>query len=143
MKRLLLAGAAALAMSCTCNAAMADTVSIAFDGLCDGMDISVNKENRTGMEVGNGCDVGAHFGAGTMSRMKDRGRAITFGVNLSGKGGTAYQYIYVVDYPFVTGGHWSNFFTQDGHTLSRITTGTYTLGSPPARNGQPSSTDRH
>jgi hypothetical protein len=143
MKRLLLPAAAALAMLCAGGAAIAQTVSISFDGLCDGMDITVNKANRTALETGNGCDEGANFGAGTIGKIKDRGRAITFGVNLSGKGGSAYQYIYVIDYPFTTGGNWSNFYTTDGLTMSRISTGTYTVGDGTEHktNGLKSSTD--
>ena len=145
MKRLLLPAAAALAMLCAGNAAMAKTVSISFDGLCDGMDITVNKANRTALETGNGCDEGANFGAGTIGKIKGRGNAITFGVNLSPKGGAAYQYIYVIDYPFVTGGSWSNFFTTDGKTMSKLSTGTYTVGAAARHDahGLESSTDLH
>ena len=126
MKRILLAGAAALATFAG-SAATAKTVSISFDGLCDGLDIIVNKDTRTALETGNGCDEGAHFGAGTIGKIKNRGNAITFGVNLYGKGGGAYQYIYVISYPLVSGSTWSNFYTQDGKTLSKQFTGTYTV----------------
>ncbi len=145
MKRTLLPAAAALAMLCAGNAAMAQTVSISFDKLCDGMDITVNKTNRTALSLGNGCDEGANFGIGTMGKIKDRGRTITLAVNLSGKGGGAYQYVYVVDYPFVTGGSWSNFYTTDGVTMSRISTGTYTVNDGTRRktDGLKSSTDLH
>jgi hypothetical protein len=143
MKRILFVGAVALSM-CAGTAATAKTVSISFDGLCDGLDMIVNKDTRTAVEVGNGCDEGAHFGAGTIGKIKDRGNAITFGVNLHGKGVDTYQYIYVISYPFVTGGAWSNFFTQDGKTISRISTGTYTVSGAAARrtSGLKSSTDR-
>ena len=126
MKIALLMGAAALAM-CAGSGALAKTVSISFDGLCDGMDIIVNKTDRTALETGNGCDEGAHFGAGTIGTIKGVGKAITFGVNLSAKGGGAYQYIYVISYPLVTGATWSNFYTTDGKTLSQEFTGTYTV----------------
>lgn len=132
MNRVLLPCVAALTIALS-GAASAKTASISFDGLCDGMDIIVNKASNTALETGNGCDEGAHFGAGTIGKIKDRGKTVTFGVNLSGKGGGAYQYIYVVDYPFVTGGSWSNFYTTDGKTLSRISTGTYTVGGTPHR----------
>ena len=68
-----------------------------------------------------------------------------FGVNLTAKGGGAYQYIYVIAYPFVTGGTWSNFYTTDGKTLSKQFTGTYTVNGAAARHetkGLRSSTDR-
>lgn len=126
MKTALLMSAVALAM-CVGNMAAAKTVSISFDGLCDGMDIIVNRTDRTALETGNGCDQGAHFGAGTIGKVKLRGNVITFGVNLSAKGGDAYQYIYVISYPLVTGASWSNFYTMDGKTLSRQFTGTYTV----------------
>ena len=143
MKIALLMSAAALAMFAG-SAAVAKTVSISFDGLCDGMDIIVNTTDRTALETGNGCDQGAHFGAGTIGKIKGRGNAITFGVNLSAKGGDAYQYIYVISYPLVTGATWSNFYTTDGKTLSREFTGTYTVSGPAAREtrGLRSSTDR-
>ena len=143
MKTHLLIGAAALAM-CVGNAAVAKTVSISFDGLCDGMDIIVNTTNRTALETGNGCDLGANFGAGTIGKIKNLGNAITFGVNLSAKGGSAYQYIYVISYPFVTGASWSNFYTTDGKTMSRDFTGTYTVSGAAAHEtrGLRSSTDR-
>src|SRR3569832_2472494 len=101
MKRLLLPAAAALAMMCAGGAAMADTVSITFDKLSEGMNIIVNSATRTALVSGIGCDEGAHFGAGTIGRIKVRGFTLTFGVNLFVKGGGAYQYIYVLDYPLV------------------------------------------
>jgi hypothetical protein len=144
MKIALLLGAAALAMCCAGSAAMAKTVSISFDGLCDGMDIIVNKTDRTALETGNGCDEGAHFGAGTIGTIKLRGNAITLGVNLTAKGGGAYQYIFVISYPLVTGATWSNFYTTDGKTLSRQFTGTYTVNGAARHEsrGLRSSTDR-
>jgi hypothetical protein len=143
MRRVLLVSAVALAM-CAGNAATAKTVSISFDGLCDGLDIIVNKDTRTALETGNGCDEGAHFGAGTIGRIKNTGNAITFGVNLYAKGGGAYQYIYVISYPLVTGATWSNFYTTDGKTLSKQFTGTYTVngGARHRTKGLRSSTDR-
>ncbi|HVU21805.1 MAG TPA: hypothetical protein VHE09_13820 [Rhizomicrobium sp.] len=143
MKKVLLSCAVALSTWCASGLANAATVSISFDGLCDGMDISVNKENRTALETGNGCDLGANFGAGTIGKIKNRGKTITFAVNLSPKGGGAYQYVYVIDYPFVTGGSWSNFYTTDGKTTGRGGGGTYTVGDGANRNtkGLKSSTD--
>ncbi|HEX4160311.1 MAG TPA: hypothetical protein VHY79_17735 [Rhizomicrobium sp.] len=143
MKTAFLVSVAALAI-CAASAAPAKTVSISFDNLCDGMDIIVNKTDRTALETGNGCDLGANFGAGTIGKIKRRGNAITFGVNLSAKGGEAYQYIYVISYPLVTGATWSNFYTTDGKTLSRDFTGTYTVNgaAPHETRGLRSSTDR-
>jgi len=142
MRKALLICAVPLAL-CMHGPATAKTVSISFDGLCDGMDIIVDKSGHTALETGNGCDEGAHFGAGTVGSIKDRGKAITFGVNLYGKGGGAYQYIYVISYPLVSGSTWSNFYTQDGKTLSKQFTGTYTVtgGAPHAAKGARSSTD--
>jgi hypothetical protein len=143
MKIALLIGAAALTL-CAGNAALAKTVSISFDNLCDGMDITVDKAGRTALEMGNGCDQGANFGAGTIGKIKHLGNAITFGVNLSGKGGEAYQYIYVISYPLVTGSTWSNFYTTDGKSMSRDFVGTYTVndGAPHKTMGLRSSTNR-
>jgi hypothetical protein len=144
MKKVLLLSVAALVIGA--GSAVAQKVSISFDGLCDGMDIIVDKTGRTALETGNGCDQGAHFGAGTIGKIKNRGNNITFGVNLNAKGGGAYQYIYVISYPFVTGGSWSNFYTTDGKTLSRDFVGTYTVNGPARREttGLKSSTDlRH
>jgi len=135
---------AAVALALCGGPASAKTVSISFDGLCDGMDIIVDKAGHTALETGNGCDEGAHFGAGTIGKIKDRGKVITFGVNLYGKGGGAYQYIYVVSYPLVSGSTWSNFYTQDGKTLSKQFTGTYTVTgtAAPQIKGARSSADR-
>jgi hypothetical protein len=144
MKKLLLAGAAAVAMLCASHAAMANPVSISFDGGCDGMDITVLPKSHIALETGNGCDEGAHFGAGTIGKVKGTGKAITFGINLYGKGGGAYQYIFVISYPLVTGGAWSNFYTQDGKTFVRQYSGTYTVNGAAhhSSNGHRSSTDR-
>jgi hypothetical protein len=145
MKKLFLMAAAALAMTSTGNAAMAEAVSISFDGGCDGMDIIVNKAAHVALETGNGCDEGAHYGAGTIGKVKGAGKAITFGINLYGKGGGAYQYIFVISYPLVTGGTWSNFYTQDGKTFTRQFSGTYTVTGGATRHdtkGLPSFTDR-
>jgi hypothetical protein len=141
MKAAFLMGAA-LAM-CMGHAALAKTISISFDGLCDGMDIIVDTADSTALETGNGCDEGANFGAGTIGKIKHTGKAITFGVNLSAKGGSGYQYIYVISYPLVTGATWSNFYTTDGKTHSREYTGTYTVSGADrhADQGLKSSTD--
>jgi hypothetical protein len=143
MKKRLLICAIPLAL-CAAGPATAKTVSISFDGLCDGMDIIVDKAGHTALERGNGCDEGAHFGAGTIGKIKDRGGAITLGVNLSGKGVDTYQYIYVISYPLVSGSTWTNFYTQDGKTLSKQFTGTYTVNGTAAHQnkGTRSSTDR-
>ena len=143
MKTALVISVAALAI-CAGSAAAAKTVSISFDGFCDGLDIIVNKTDLTALETGNGCDEGAHFGAGTIGNSKLRGKAITFGVDLTPKGGGAYQYIFVVSYPLVTGATWSNFYTTDGKTLSQELTGTYTVNGAGAHatRGLKSSTDR-
>ncbi|HEX3653781.1 MAG TPA: hypothetical protein VHU18_13260 [Rhizomicrobium sp.] len=127
MKKLLLPAAAGLAMLCAGNSAMAKSVSISFDGGCDGMDIIVETGANIALETGNGCDEGAHFGAGTIGKVKGTGKAITFGINLYGKGGGAYQYIFVISYPLVTGGTWSDFYTLDGKTFVRQYSGTYTV----------------
>jgi hypothetical protein len=143
MKRFVLPAAAALAM-CAVQPAMAEAVSISFDNLCDGMDIRVDKSDHIALETGNGCDEGANFGAGTIGKIKGRGRAITFGVNLHGKGVDTYQYIFVISYPLVSGSTWSNFYTQDGMRISKEFTGTYTVNGTASRQkkGLRSSTDR-
>lgn len=145
MNKMLVLSVAALAM-CAGPAAMAKTkmVSISFDHACDGMDIILDTTAHTALETGNGCDQGAHFGAGTIGEIKGRGKVITFGVNLYGKGGGAYQYIFVISYPLVTGSTWSNFYTTDGKTLTRDFVGTYTVTGAAARTtgGVRSTTDR-
>ncbi|HLY06706.1 MAG TPA: hypothetical protein VKR31_13255 [Rhizomicrobium sp.] len=143
MKTALLASVAALAI-CAGGAAAAKTTSISFDGFCDGLDIIVNTTDRTALETGNGCDEGAHFGAGTIGKIKGRGNAITFGIDLTPKGGGAYQYIFIVSYPLVTGSTWSEFYTTDGKTIQGRYTGTYTVAGAGAHvtRGPKSSTDR-
>jgi len=143
-KRIFLAAATALTVFCGGAAVAATTVSISFDGLCDGMDISANNFNRTALETGNGCDLGVNFGAGTIAVIKGRGKVITFAVNLSGKGGSAYQYVYVIDYPLVTGGSWTNFYTTDGKTMGKMGGGTYTVsdGTPRKASSLKSSTEQ-
>ncbi|MBV9571482.1 MAG: hypothetical protein JO056_09605 [Alphaproteobacteria bacterium] len=133
MKAFLPLAAAALALCVASSATAKNKVSISFDGFCDGLDIILDKPGRLALETGNGCDEGAHFGLGTIGRINNRGNAITFAINLSPKGGEAYQYIFVVDYPLVTGGKFTTVFTQDGKTLSKEGGGTYTVNPPGAR----------
>jgi hypothetical protein len=144
MKSVLLPAAAALAICASGPAAAQKAVSISFDGGCDGMDITVISDAHVALETGNGCDEGAHFGAGTIGKVKGVGKAITFGINLYGKGGGAYQYIFVISYPLVTGGTWSNFYTQDGKTFAHQYSGTYTVSGAASRKstGLKSSTGR-
>ena len=92
----------------------------------------------------SGFYAGVNFGAGTIAVIKGRGKVITFAVNLSGKGGSAYQYVYVIDYPLVTGGSWTNFYTTDGKTMGKMGGGTYTVsdGTPRKASSLKSSTEQ-
>ncbi|MBV9569797.1 MAG: hypothetical protein JO056_00970 [Alphaproteobacteria bacterium] len=108
--------------------ATAKTVSISFDGFCDGMDITIDKDQQTAVEAANGCSKGAGYGGGTIGRIKNsfflEGKRLTLGVR---KDGSQDQFVYVLSYPLVTGGNWISFYTSDGKTLIQNDTGLYTV----------------
>jgi len=110
--------------------ATAKTVSISFDGFCDGMDITIDKDEQTAVESANGCSEGAGYGAGTIGKIRHsfflEGKRLTLGVNFSGKGDTK-QFLYVLSYPLMTGGNWISYYTSDGKTLIQNDTGLYTV----------------
>ncbi len=129
MRKLFLIAAAFLAGAAP---ASAKTVSISFDGFCDGMNITIDKTEQTAVEAANGCDKGTGYGAGTIGKIKNsfflEGRRLTLGVK---KGDSPNQYLYVLSYPLVTGGNWISYYTNDGKTLIQNDTGLYTVTDKP------------
>jgi hypothetical protein len=129
MRKLLLTAAALLALAVP---ASAKTVSISFDGFCDGMKITIDKTEQTAVESANGCDKGMGYGAGTIGKIKNsfflEGKRLTLGVR---KDGSPNQFLYVLSYPLVTGGNWISYYTTDGKTLIQNDTGLYTVTNTP------------
>jgi hypothetical protein len=133
MTKILMAGLAALLLSTVAVSAgsTAGTTWIKLDNSCDTFGITRNgdvfaEEHRCG-------DLTLGFGAGMAAKTHEMGTTVILGD--SHKTDQITQACYVLQRPFVTGGHWEAYFTSDGKTMNELGSGTYTVmqGPPPGR----------
>jgi hypothetical protein len=119
------------------GSAMATQADISFDGFCDGAHLTIRGDNIwladkvSVAELPTGCVEGDGVGEGFKTKIKGiAGDTLQIGLNVIGAPGL--EFTYLIEYPLVEGGAWSNFFTADGVTVTPLFTGTYSLGVPAA-----------
>ncbi|HEY8697933.1 MAG TPA: hypothetical protein VIM02_09960 [Rhizomicrobium sp.] len=100
------------------------TTQIQLDGECDLITVNVtDKVSVTGNE-GDACS--KLFGAGFVAKVKGADTMqIVAGAQSPMVPGA--QFVFVAQYPLVTGGTWSLYVTSDGDTMSLNNSGTYTV----------------
>jgi hypothetical protein len=129
MKKLLAATAAALLLSVGAASAAPTNVTISLFGYS--CTVSVTKLGDASNGVGkvllaaNGSGCG-FVGAGDIGKVKTFGTVATI-VGTSSLLGDSDKIEVVLDYPFVSGGSYSAYYTSDGKTLTFINKGSYTV----------------
>lgn len=122
--------ATAVLLACETQANAAAATSITFDGFCDGMKISHSGIHFASKQTGKCLDKKLVMGSGfeIVTGKKPVAGYVVLGVNwepFDGKKNE--QYSYMLQFPFVTGGHWQEIFTTDGLKNTVLTKGTYTV----------------
>lgn len=128
MKKILGVAAAALLLSAGAASAAATKITISLLG--QSCTLSVYKLGDSTNAVGkvllaansSGC---GYIGTGDIGKVKTLGTKATLGGTSSYLPG--YTLLTVFDYPFVSGGSYSAYYTTDGKALNFINKGTYTV----------------
>ncbi len=132
MRKILILGTlAAWAMT---TAASAGT-TLSLDGFCN--DYRIKKSGDGYALHDNGCSSG--YGGGLLANLKGTGKNAIIAVTDPASPGMQFEYTF--SYPFVTGGTWSLYSTNDGETFNFLTSGTYSIGAP-AERGTKSATSK-
>ena len=119
----------------TTGTALADgKTTISLDGYCDVLSIAKNKVLKTALTATDDPNCEALFGAGFVGDVKKIGNSAIIGMHVSG---AQEEFVFRIDYPFVTGGSWVLYGTQDGVNLTAFAGDTYTVDGAPARGSKP------
>ena len=133
-----LAAAVFAAAALCATTAQAKTVSITFDGFCNGLDITTSKNAPVITSVENGCAAGAGGGVGVFGKLKNySGKNYAIGENYD-DGDNQYdgEEFWVISAPLVTGGTYDLWQHKTGEKLVKLGSGTYSLlGSAPKSAG--------
>jgi hypothetical protein len=101
-----------------------DAVNITFDGACNALTLSADRDSRSAILGGKKCPQG--FGTGFAGSFKS-GKSVGLGVRFLGDDA---GYYLVLSTPIATGGTWTLSKSADGKS-STSTTGTYSVGGDP------------
>jgi len=109
------------------------TVTIALDGTCNVIQLTINKNKIAALE-NDAC--ATLKGVGEILKVKLPGGALTQMAIVGGAqdpSPASYPWITDFESPFVTGGHWTRIYSKDGQTVHDGGSGTYTVldGSDP------------
>lgn len=139
MPKVLAIVAAALLAASAPAFAKSKPVKVTLDGLCD--TLTFTEHGATGTFASRHlarCAVGAARlpqhnaipGVGVVTARQEgasQKRRIVVGETMTDDLGAQAGYMYVLDYPFVTGGRWLAYTTFDGAAVSEFASGTYTV----------------
>ena len=118
------AGAAILIAMGGTAMAKTKTTQIQLDGECD--QITVNVTDKVSVTGNEGGTCSKLFGAGFVAKVKNADTMqIVAGAQSPMAPGA--QFVFVAQYPLVTGGTWALYVTSDGQTMSLNNSGTYTV----------------
>jgi hypothetical protein len=130
MKKIILCGAAALALSTAGATAKTQTVKIQFDDSCDSFTLTVDGSNIGLAGYDQSCDPG--FGSGYIGKVKGHGKWADLGAILNKDVND--HWVIGLQYPLVTGGTYTFGFTGDGVDIGNdIISGTYSVVGTPSR----------
>jgi hypothetical protein len=129
MKKILGVAAAALMLSAGAASAAATKVTISLLGYSCTVSVTKLGDSANGVGkvllAGNSTACG-YVGTGDIGKAKTLGNTATL-VGTSSLLGDSYKLLTVFQYPFVSGGNYSAYYTTDGKTLIFLNTGTYTV----------------
>ncbi len=139
MHKVLAIAAAALLVLAAPAVSKPKTAKITLDGLCDTITLVEHPGTNTfGSHHLARCAVGAarlpqHNAIPGIGVVVNRtgaaaeSRSIVIGETMSDDLGAQAGYMYVLDFPFVTGGKWVAYATFNGTAVSEFASGTYTV----------------
>jgi hypothetical protein len=108
--------------------------TISLNGFCDVLTIHHNKVLKTALAATDDPNCEALYGAGFVGKVKVLGNSAVIGMHVAG---AAEEFVFRIDYPFVTGGSWVLYGTQDGVNLMAFAGDTYTVNGTPAHGAKP------
>ena len=123
-----LALAACVLIGGTSGALAGGGTTISLNGFCDVLTIQHNKVLKTALTAVDDPNCEALYGAGFVGKIKALGNSAVIGMHVQG---AAEEFVFRIDYPFVTGGGWVLYSTFDGVTLNALAGDTYTVESGP------------
>lgn len=141
MNKLITIGLVVLLASASTAGARTKIYNVSFDGLCDAMTLTYDKAQVLYATLHQAGCAGAKLHApssnpipgvgivvkrnpcGSCGSAKDLAVTDTLPDDL----GAPVAFIYKLEYPLLTGGAWTAYFTSDGQVLSKGASGTYTL----------------
>jgi hypothetical protein len=116
----------------------AKTVSIHFNGFCNGLDITTSTKNSLVRSVENGCAAGFGGGVGVVGNINgfsDQHYAI--GENYDdGAGHYIGEEFWIVSAPLVTGGTYEGWRHKSDGRLIKFGSGTYSVSPAPKSGGK-------
>lgn len=129
MKKLLVALAAAAIVAVPASGAMAKSVHVTLDGFCDSFTITTSNGVSSIADDPSTCTT--WYGVGTQGKLKLDGKTVSYGMITPGEPSTSYYVTF--SYPYVTGGTFKMYITNDGLNGDGFLalTDTYTVGGTP------------
>lgn len=121
--------AIALLATAMAGTAQGRTVSITFDGFCNGLNITTSQHNPLVKSVENGCANGAGGGVGVLGKIDGySGRHYAIGENYDdGAGHYIGEEFWIVSAPVVTGGTYELWRHKTDGRLVKLGAGTYSI----------------
>lgn len=109
------------------GAASAGSAILTLDGFCNAY--KIKKADAGYALTDTGCS--SAIGGGVSGKLKGTGKNAI--IALTDPASPGFQFEFTFSSPFVTGGTWSLYSTNDGVTFGLLTSGTYTVGAPAQR----------
>jgi hypothetical protein len=122
MKRILLLSAAALLFSVTASIAKPRLTVIKLNETCDTFDVSISGTTAWALDAPS-C--AATYGGGLVGAVKGFGKSVILALHDPSQPGT--QFVLELAYPFIQGGAYKLYSTNDGQSLMDALDGTYTV----------------
>jgi hypothetical protein len=127
----------AAAAVCAGTAAYGKTVSIHFNGFCNGLDITTNSKSAVASSVENGCAAGFGGGIGVLGTINGyTGSQYAIGENYDdGAGKYIGEEFWIISAPLVSGGTYEGWKHKSGGRLKMFGSGTYSVSGAPGSYG--------
>jgi hypothetical protein len=126
--------AASIMIAASGGALAKGATTISLNNFCDVLTIQKNAVLKTALTVTDDPNCEPLYGAGFIGKIKKLGNSAVIGMHASG---AAEEFVFRIDYPFVTGGSWVLYGTQDGVNLTAFAGDTYTVNGTAAKGTKP------